>query len=181
MPYQGKEQIPVAMPLGQYLLKSGKINADALENALRLSKASGERLGIILVKLGLVSEQNVTNALATLLKTPLIKASDYPDVPLYEEQISAKFLKAVKALPVHESEDELFLAMAVPQDTYVISACELACGKRVGACIGNPSEILAAIDRLYGTRSGFVGGIGLAQTCPNGGLESREVGVIFEI
>jgi general secretion pathway protein E len=150
MPYQAEEQIPVAMPLGQYLLKSGKVNADALENALRLSKASGERLGVILIKLGLVSEQNITNALATLLKVPLIKASDYPDVPLYEEQISAKFLKAVKVLPIHESEDELFLAMAVPQDTYVISACGLACGKRVRACIGNPSEILAAIDRLYG-------------------------------
>ncbi len=148
---RGEEQAPASKPLGKYLLESGKINADALENALRLSKASGERLGAVLIKLGLVSEQDVTEALAFLLGLPLIKASDYPGVPLYEEQISVKFLKAAKALPVHENEDELFLAMAVPQDSYVINACEFVCGKRVRACIGNPSEILAAIERLYGS------------------------------
>lgn len=148
---RGRERTLAPNPLGRHLLELSKINAEALENALRLCKASGEQLGAILIKLGLVSEQDVTEALAFLLKLPLVKASDYPDVPLYEEQVSVKFLKAAKALPIYENEEEIILAMAVPQDTYVINACELACGKRVRACIGSLSEILAAIERLYGS------------------------------
>ncbi|MGH8507337.1 MAG: GspE/PulE family protein, partial [Gammaproteobacteria bacterium] len=137
--------------LGSHLVGAGKLSRDGLESAARLAQTNSEHLGTVLVKLGHVSERDLADALAALLEVPLLTAKDYPDTPLYEEQISAKFLKTVRAIPISEQDGTLAVAMAMPEDAYVIEALELACGRPVRPAVGVTSEILAAIERLYGT------------------------------
>ncbi|MGH8489008.1 MAG: GspE/PulE family protein, partial [Gammaproteobacteria bacterium] len=137
--------------LGDYLIRAGKLSREGLESASRLAQTNAEHLGTVLVKLGQVSERDLAEALAALLEFPLLAADNYPDTPIYEEQVSAKFLKTARAIPVCEQDGALVVAMAMPEDTYVIEVLELACGRPVRAAIGVTSEILAAIERLYGT------------------------------
>ena len=137
--------------LGSHLIGVGKLSREGLENASRLTQTNAEHLGTVLVKLGLVSERDLADALAALLELPLLAANDYPVTPLYEEQVSAKFLKTARAIPVFEQDSALVVAMAMPEDAYVIEALTLACGRPVRPAIGVTSEILAAIERLYGT------------------------------
>ncbi|MGH8532933.1 MAG: type II secretion system ATPase GspE [Gammaproteobacteria bacterium] len=137
--------------LGSHLIAAGKLSREGLESASRLAQTNAEHLGLVLVKLGLVSERDLAEALAALLELPLLAAGDYPVTPLYEEQVSAKFLKTARAIPVFEQDDALVVAMAMPEDTYVIEALELACGRPVRPAIGVTSEILAAVERLFGT------------------------------
>jgi general secretion pathway protein E len=145
--------------LGDVLIARGKLDAAALERALRVREASDDRLGAILIKLGMVSERDVAEALAQLLSLRIIAPAEYPAEPLFEDRISVRFLKSAKALPIQETPDGVVVAMAAPQDPYVLEAFELACGKPVTPCIGVPSEILGAIERLYGTGKSAMGQI----------------------
>ncbi|OOO03501.1 MAG: Type II secretion system protein E [Chromatiales bacterium USCg_Taylor] len=137
--------------LGSHLIAAGKLSREGLESASRLAQTNAEHLGTVLVKLGHVSERDLAEALAALLELPLLAADAYRDTPIYEEQVSAKFLKTARAIPIFEQDGALVVAMAMPEDTYVIEALTLACGRPVRPAIGVTSEILTAIERLYGT------------------------------
>src|SRR6059058_1023717 len=138
-------------PLGEILIERGKLDAQALERALRLQEGSGEKLGQLLVTLGLVAQRDVAEALAAQLALPLVDASGYPEFPILEERISARFLRESRALPVREDETELTLAMADPTDAYTIGAFEMVTGRTVRPMIAIPTELEAALERLYGS------------------------------
>jgi general secretion pathway protein E len=142
---------PVRKPLGELLIERGKLDAQALERALRLQQESGEKLGQLLITLGLVAQRDVAEALAAQLTLPLIDANGYPEFPILEERISARFLRESRALPIREDETELALAMADPTDGYTISAFEMVTGRIVRPLIAIPTELEAALERLYGS------------------------------
>jgi general secretion pathway protein E len=138
-------------PLGELLIERGKLDAQALERALRLQEESGEKLGQLLVTLGLVAQRDVAEVLAAQLGLPMVDASGYPEFPILEERVSARFLRESRALPVREDETEVTLAMADPTDTYTIGAFELVTGRTVRPMIAIPTELEAALERLYGS------------------------------
>jgi general secretion pathway protein E len=137
--------------IGEILIARGKLDAAALERALRLQQDSGEKLEQLLVTLGLCAQRDVAEAIATKLDLPLVDASGYPEFPILEERVSARFLRESRALPVRENETELALAMADPTDTYTIGAFEMVTGRSVRPLVAIPTELEAALERLYGS------------------------------
>ena len=125
-----------AARLGEYLLANHKVSREGLENAVRLAHSSREYLGAMLVKLGLISDRDLAEALSVLLDLPLIRAADYPVAALCEEQVAVKFLKSAHVVPVREDPDGLLVAMTAPQDRYIVHALELAYGKPVKPALG---------------------------------------------
>ena len=65
---------PARQSLGEILIERGKLDAAALERAMRLQQDSGEKLGQLLVTLGLCAQRDVAEALAAQLKLPLVDA-----------------------------------------------------------------------------------------------------------
>jgi len=145
--------------IGEILVQRGKLDAAALERALRLQQESGEKLGALLVTLGLCAQRDVAEALSHQLGLPLVDGSAYPELPILEEQVSARFLRESRALPVRESADELVLAMADPTDGYTIDAFRLVTGRRVTPMVAIPTELEAALERLYGAGKSQLGQI----------------------
>jgi general secretion pathway protein E len=148
---------PVRRSLGDILIERGKLDAAGLERALRLQNGTGEKLGALLVTLGVVAQRDVAEALATQLALPLVDAGGYPEFPILEERVSARFLRESRALPVSEDETELVLAMADPTDTYTIGAFEMVTGRAVRPLVAIPTELEAALERLYGSGKSAVG------------------------
>jgi general secretion pathway protein E len=136
--------------LGELLIERGKLDATALERALRLQQDSGGKLGALLVTLGLCAQRDVTEALAAQLGLPVLDAASYPELPVLEERVSARFLREARALPVREDDNELALAMADPTDRYTIDAFEMVTGRAVRPMVAIPTELDAALERLYG-------------------------------
>ena len=145
--------------LGEILIERGKLDAAGLERALRLQQESGEKLGVLLVSLGVVAQRDVSEALALQLGLPLIEAAGYPELPILEERVSARFLRDSHALPLTEDEHELALAMADPTDTYTMNAFEMVTGRKVRPLVAIPSELDAALERLYGAGKSALGQI----------------------
>jgi general secretion pathway protein E len=145
--------------LGEILIERGKLDAGSLERALRLQQDSGERLGALLVTLGIVAPRDVADALAAQLGLPLLDGAGYPELPILEERVSARFLRDSRALPVSEDADELVLAMADPTDTYAIDAFAMVTGRRIRPMVAVPGDLDAALERLYGAGKSAMGQI----------------------
>jgi general secretion pathway protein E len=138
-------------PLGQILLRQGRIDAPTLERALRIQKdgANNEKLGSLLVTLGMVAARDVAGGLAEQMQVPFVDAAQFPDIPILEERVSARFLQEIRALPLKEDAKELMLVMADPSDGYAIKAFKMVTGRNVLPAIGVAADIDAAVERLY--------------------------------
>ncbi|MBK7471314.1 MAG: hypothetical protein IPI73_12515 [Betaproteobacteria bacterium] len=83
--------VSVRPRIGEILVERGKLDPLALERTLRLQQSnvgSGgkqERLGELLVTLGLVAQREVTDALAQQLGLRVIEAGAYPEFPILED------------------------------------------------------------------------------------------------
>ena len=145
------ENTPARKTLCEYLVDAGKLDHGNVERAyrLQLEQEQWEPIGSILVKLGLVSERDVAESLSAQLGLPLIKKQDFPDELPIDENISHKFLKENRALILEEENDSLTVAMADPQDRYVLEALALFTGKQIIPRIGLSSEIDQAIEQRY--------------------------------
>ncbi|MEZ5584111.1 MAG: ATPase, T2SS/T4P/T4SS family [Candidatus Competibacteraceae bacterium] len=91
----------------------------------------------------------------------MVETRHFPDLPTVDEKdISPRFLKEHRILPLYEEEQGIVLAMANPGDQYAIAAVELACGKQVSpgrnALRHRSSHIY---DRLYGSGKSAMGQI----------------------
>ena len=151
--------VPERKRIGEILVERGKLDAAGLERALRLQQETHEKLGALLVTLGLVAQRDVAEALAQQLGMPLVEAAGYPELPILEERVSARFLREARALPLAEDEDELALAMADPTDTYTVTAFEMVTGRKVRPLVAIPTELEAALERLYGAGKSALGQI----------------------
>jgi general secretion pathway protein E len=158
-PAPAPAELPARKLIGEILVERGKLDSAGLERALRLQQETHERVGALIVTLGLCSQRDVTEALSSQLGVPLVEAAGYPELPILEERISARFLREARALPLSETEDEIALAMADPADGYTINAFEMVTGRKVRPFIAIPTELEAALERLYGAGKSALGQI----------------------
>jgi general secretion pathway protein E len=148
---------PARKRIGEILIERGRLDAAGLERGLRVQQETGDKLGAMLVTLGLVAQRDVAEALAWQLDLPLVEAAAYPELPILEELVSARFLRDACAMPLAEGEHELTLAMADPTDSYTINAFEMVTGRKVRPQVAIPTELEAALDRLYGAGKSALG------------------------
>ncbi|WP_296805046.1 type II secretion system ATPase GspE [Thiocapsa sp.] len=132
-----------------HLHASGKLSPGDLARARRLADEAGDPLLPMLVRLGLISERDMAQAMSDVLELPLTDASTFPSEPLREDLFSLRFLKDAKVLPLSEDQDSIRVAFAHPIDRFAVEAMQMAAGKPVKALVGLPSEIELALERLY--------------------------------
>ncbi len=136
--------------LAARLVEKGRLSAAALERAQRVRETTGEALAGLLLKLGLLSERDLAEALADLHGCKLVTAEDYPAVALFEDRLSTRFLREARILPLHQDSEGLCLAMADPADRFAREAMALVAGVPVHPRVAVPGELEQAIERLYG-------------------------------
>jgi general secretion pathway protein E len=145
--------------LGRLLVERGRLDEAALARAGRVADQGGEPLHGVLVKLGLVAEGDLAEALAEVLGLGLVQGEDYPAAPLEGLEASVKFLEDSRLVPIAETEGGLVVAAADPLDGFAVHALEVAAGRPVLLRVGVPAEIEAALARLYGERPASLGDI----------------------
>ncbi len=150
---------PITGDIGDYLRDCGKLSDADLAKARRLAEESAEGLSGIIGRLGLVSEKDLAEANASLLQVPLVETDKYPDVPLLEGEVSLRFLKENRVIPLYFEEGRLVAAAAEPGELFLRDALQVATGLPVDLHLGLVSEIDTAIERLYGSGRSAMGEI----------------------
>src|SRR5258706_7090638 len=132
--------------LGELLISRGKLDARSLDRALKVRTGSRDGLLQLLSKLGLVSERDLAEAVAQVLGLSVVTARDYPALPVLEDQISARFLRDSRILPLASDGEEVIVAMSDPLDRYAVDAVQLITGSTVRARVAIPAELEAAVE-----------------------------------
>ena len=136
--------------LGDILSTSRIITEADLRAALEEQEHSGCRLGEALVKLGLISQEDVDWALSNQLDIPYIRLKreliDPTVIPLIPADMARKFA----FIPLFLAGDELNIAIADPVNRFAIESAELQTGLRINISVAMLDEIMAMIDECYG-------------------------------
>jgi general secretion pathway protein E len=146
--------------LGEMLIERGKIEAEELERALELQRERGDKLGKILVDMGLVAQRDVLAALSEQLDVPLVAIDGPPPSAPEIEGLSYRFLRQSRVFPVALNGSVLTVAMADPMDFETAAAIGSFSGLEIRTVLAAEQEILDAVDRHYaeGERQVLTGG-----------------------
>ncbi len=137
--------------LGELLLQEKLLNSEQLQTAIDFQKKNEVAMGTAIVSLGLISEEDMAQALSRQLGYPYINLDQfevYPDViNLIPIEIAQKYL----IMPIHRIRSFLTLAMVDPTDLDVIEDIRFRTGLSIQPVIASESGIFNAIKKYYGT------------------------------
>jgi len=153
------------MDLVDFLLHRRRIDEVQRDRVQALRRERGESESTIVTRLGMVDERDMAELLAEFLAIPLAGPPDYPPAPVRPGELSAEFLSRARIVPLQDTAEGLALAMADPTDLQTIKAVRLAAGRAVLPWAAVPSEIAAALARLYGVENHRAGN-GVAAASP---------------
>ncbi len=132
------------------LITEDYIKPDELSRCIELHSENGVALGILLVRLGLVSDRDMAKCQHQTSQLPLIEEKEFPQVSILSDKLSTKFLQDTYVIPIDETDEHVVVAMADPKDDFSIQAIELACNKSIKIKIATTTQIENALDRLFG-------------------------------
>lgn len=133
--------------LGELLLEADIITQDALDRALRMQVGGTRRLGRILVNMGAISSDQLTDMLSQQFQLPVIDPEQEYS-PVAQGLLPRYLCKKFEVLPLGlEGERVLKLAMTDPSDNEAISSVEKYTGKAVQPCLARLTAIHKAINR----------------------------------
>jgi len=140
------------------LVREGLVDLGAVARAKRASEATSERLDVVMVKLGLLSEADLCGAYATYCGLNVVRPSDVPSQSVLADRLKLPFLKASRTLPISASDGALLLATVDPFDEEAKKAIGYMLGCRVDLAVIAPADIERAFRKLYqDTGSGGAG------------------------
>ena len=127
------------------------ISHEQLERALELQKESKERLGDVLVQSGIITEQQLIEALKIQLGVEFVDLTAVSIPVELAKYVPRTLAKKYCVVPVKLVRDTLYLAMSDPLDFIAQEEVKAASRKRVIPMIATHRATEQAISRLYGS------------------------------
>jgi type IV pilus assembly protein PilB len=142
---------PAASPdkLGDILVREGLISQDQLRKALSEQKSTGMRLGYTLVKLGFVEETEVTKMLARQYRMPAVDLSRFEVDPKILKLLPPDIATKYTVLPLKREGRTLTIAIADPNNVTAIEDIKFITRCDVFPVIAGEYTLRNAIDRYY--------------------------------
>lgn len=147
--------------LGDVLVEQQLISAEQLTQALELQRATGKKLGRLLIEANLITEEALAHVLARQLRAPFVNLKTFPLktelVRLLPETPARRF----RALVLEERGDTLLVAMADPLDLFAFDELAKILKRRLAMAVVAESQLAAVYDRHY-RRSDEISGLAKA-------------------
>jgi type IV pilus assembly protein PilB len=136
--------------LGDLLVKEKVITPDQLDQALKVQKESGTRLGSVLVKLGFLSDEDVTNFLSRQYGVPAINLTFFEIDSTVVKLIPYETAKRYQILPLSRVGSSLTIAMVDPTNVFAMDDIKFMTGFNIEPVVASESSILGGIEKAYG-------------------------------
>ncbi|MBS1707594.1 MAG: Flp pilus assembly complex ATPase component TadA [Armatimonadetes bacterium] len=127
--------------IGDLLVENGLVTPDDVTRALEVQKETREPLGAIFLRLGLVSETDLLEALSELLQIPVWDLQGCPPTAEALECVPQNVCQQFKAVPVHCLGDDLYVAMANVDDVAASDAMAQIAKKRIKPVLVRKSQL----------------------------------------
>jgi len=136
--------------LGELLIREKLISAEQLKSALEYEKKNKVTVGSALVALGLITEEDMAQALSRQLGYPYIDLGQFEVYPDVIELIPPDIAKKHMIMPIHRIRSFLTMAMVDPTDLDVIENVRFRTSLSIQPVIASESGVSEAISKYYG-------------------------------
>ncbi len=134
---------------GELLLSKGLLNRRELTEALNEQRSQGGRLGEILVRLKMVSDEDVRCALAEHLATERVYLDDREINMNVARLVPEGIAKRFSLVAIGEKDDKVLVAMADPLDIIATDTITMKTGREIRPVLSSIREIHRAIEKIY--------------------------------
>ena len=145
---------PVNRRLGDLLVGESLITPEDLRHALAEQKGTSEKLGSILVRLNLLSEEQLIGFLSHQYGIPSITLSQLDIDPEVLRLVPAQLAKKYEVIPIKRTGQTLTLAMSDPTNVFALDDVGFMTGLTVVPVVASQSAIRKAIGLLYEEQTG---------------------------
>jgi type IV pilus assembly protein PilB len=137
--------------LGEVLCERGHIGAVDLKRALQEQQGKTIHLGELLLQRKLVSKKDLAAALSDVSSVEYVDCQKLEPAPGTLALIPQALAKKCRAIPLESTGKTLIVAMAEPQNLQLLDELRFRTGLKIVAKFGFQSEVISALERLYGT------------------------------
>jgi type IV pilus assembly protein PilB len=137
--------------LGDLLVREKLISPEQLQEALKAQKENGgkERLGSVLVRMGLAADEDITNFLAKQYGVPAINLHFFEIDPAVVKLIPQETCKRYSILPLSRVGSSVTIAMVDPTNVFAMDDIKFMTGFNVEPVVASETAIVQGIEKAY--------------------------------
>jgi len=141
----------MAVKLGDLLVKAKLITSEQVDAALLSQRAEGGKFGEALIRIGAVSEQDITETLSQQFGVPSIDLAHFEIDPAIIKVVPGEVARKYGVLPVNKTGATLTIAMSDPTNVFAMDDIKFMTGYNVEPVVASEASLRRAIDKHYGT------------------------------
>ena len=140
----------MAVRIGELLLKEKRISPEQLQEALNYQRQHGGKLGFNLVKLGYVTDDEITALLSKQYGVPSIALGQFEIDPGVVKLVPADTAQKYQIVPLARAGATLTIAMTDPTNVFAMDDIKFMTGYNVEPVVASETAVIEAIARYYG-------------------------------
>jgi type IV pilus assembly protein PilB len=135
--------------IGELLLKEKRITPEQLQEALTYQKTNGGKLGLNLVKLGFVRDDEITALLSKQYGVPSINLAQFEIDTAVVKVIPAETAYKYQIIPLSRSGATLTIAMTDPTNVFAMDDIKFMTGYNVEPVVASEVAVNEALEKYY--------------------------------
>ena len=140
----------MAVRIGELLLKEKRITPEQLQEALNQQRQHGGKLGLSLIKLGYVKDEEITSLLSKQYGVPSIALAQFEIDPAVVKLVPAETAQKYQIVPLSRAGATLTIAMTDPTNVFAMDDIKFMTGYNVEPVVASELAVIDAIQRHYG-------------------------------
>src|SRR5688572_3754095 len=140
----------MAVRIGELLLKEKRITAEQLQEALSYQRQNGGKLGLNLIKLGFVKDDEVTALPSKQYGVPSIALGAFEIDPAVVKLVPADTAQKYQIVPLSRAGATLTIAMTDPTNVFAMDDIKFMTGYNVEPVVASETAVIEAIQKYYG-------------------------------
>jgi type IV pilus assembly protein PilB len=141
----------MVVKLGDLLLKAKLVTQDQVDAALKSQREEGGKMGEALVRVGAVTENDITATLSQQFGVPSIDLASFEIDPAVIKIVPGDVARKYGVIPVNKTGATLTIAMGDPTNVFAMDDIKFMTGYNVEPVVASEVALRKAIDRHYGT------------------------------
>jgi type IV pilus assembly protein PilB len=141
----------MVVKLGDLLLKAKLVTPEQVDAALKSQRDEGGKFGEALIRLGSVSETDITETLSQQFGVPSIDLAHFEIDPTLIKVVPGEVARKYGVLPVNKTGATLTIAMSDPTNVFAMDDIKFMTGYNVEPVVASEASLRRAIDKHYGT------------------------------
>ena len=139
-----------AKQLGQILLEQGLITPEQLEQALEEHRKTPKSLGRVLIDFGMIKESDLVRALAEQVGLEFVDLNEYQIDPSATTLLPEALARRYRAIPIGDRDGKLLVAMSDPANVYALDDIRAITNRDVQPVVATAADVEQAIQKFAG-------------------------------